>query len=108
MIINQLDIPSAIEINHKNGAKDENAPSNLELVTRSENVIHSFRILNHAKKAQNGELNAGAKLTEIKVSEIRALWSAKAMSQRLLAARYGVTQGAISAVVRGKSWPISG
>jgi hypothetical protein len=39
------DIPSGLEVNHKNGEKWDNRPANLELVTSSENKLHAFRIL---------------------------------------------------------------
>lgn len=37
-------IPSRIDINHKNGIKDDNRQRNLELATRSENHIHAYSL----------------------------------------------------------------
>lgn len=36
-------IPQGLDINHIDGKKTNNHPSNLELATRSENILHSYR-----------------------------------------------------------------
>jgi len=38
-------IPGNREVNHKNGIRHDNRPENLELVTPSENIRHSYRVL---------------------------------------------------------------
>jgi len=38
-------IPSGLEINHKDGNRQNNELKNLELVTRSENIKHSYEVL---------------------------------------------------------------
>ncbi len=48
-------IPDGLQINHKNGVKHDNRLCNLELVTCSENIKHSYRIgLRSAKGECNG------------------------------------------------------
>lgn len=44
--------PTKFQINHKDGNKENNSLYNLELVTRSENIKHSYKFLNHKKKSQ--------------------------------------------------------
>ncbi|RYF47238.1 MAG: HNH endonuclease [Comamonadaceae bacterium] len=45
------DAPSpGLQVNHKDGKKDHNAATNLEWVTASENVLHSFRVLGRQAK----------------------------------------------------------
>jgi hypothetical protein len=104
MVANQRSIPEPMQINHKDGVRSNSAPSNLELVTPSENVTHGIRVLGRRSKAQDGAANAQAKLTATEVAEIRTLWEAKALSQEDMATRFGVTQSTISAIVLRKSW----
>lgn len=104
MVTNHSDIPQGMEINHKDGVKANHHPSNLEVITRSENTIHACRVLGRKPKAQNGEANASAKLTEKSVLEIRAMCRNQSMAQSQIAKRYGIKQATISAIHKRKSW----
>lgn len=104
MVTHHRPIPLCMEINHCDGAKQNNHPSNLELVTRAQNVQHAVRVLGRRPKAQDGVLNAAAKLSVQQVMEIRALASAKAMSQREIAERFGISQSTVSDIFLRKGW----
>ena len=63
--------PEGFEINHKDGDRLNNAASNLEYVTPSQNMCHAYA--NGLAKPMRGELNGTAVLTDEKVLEIRRL-----------------------------------
>jgi len=99
------EIPAGLEINHKNGERRDNRLSNLEVVTRSENKAHSFRVL--GRPAPNypsfGERNGSAKLTAAEVQEIRRMRQS-GVYQHEIAKKFGVTQRVISLIERKLLW----
>jgi hypothetical protein len=98
-------IPDNLEINHKNGKRSDNRLANLELLTKSQNCIHAFRC--NGRPAPNnptfGSKNGSAKLKETDIPKIFALYDAGFL-QRQIAERYGVSQRAISSILRGENW----
>lgn len=81
------DIPDGLQINHKNGKRNENWLDNLELMTPSQQMIHAIHVLGRKCHAQKGERRA-AKLSledyqDIKQSEVPV---------EELVAKYGVTK----------------
>jgi len=105
MVANHREIPSGLEINHKDGDPANNAPENLELATRQENTLHAGRVLKRlGKKNQLGEANSSAKVTEADVRRIRELWAQQTMAQREIAQLFGIKQGAVSCIILRKSW----
>lgn len=89
------------EVNHKDGNKQNNLPTNLEWVTESENVIHAFATGLHSGDKMRGEKNGFAKLTENNVKEIFQL-RAEGRTQQCLADQFGVSRGHISVLLSGK------
>lgn len=98
-------IPDGLEINHKDGDRDNPQLENLEAVTRSQNATHSFRVLGRANfnVSHYGSRNGSAKLTERDIPEIFRLY-AKGMYQWQIAEQFGVSQPAIGFILRGKAW----
>ena len=92
--------PPGMQINHKDGNKQNGALENLEYVTPSENVKHGYRTGLH--KAPAGEKCGGSKLTEAQVREIFALQGV--MPQKEIARRMGVTPLNIQKIMKRETW----
>jgi len=92
--------PEGKQVNHIDGDKENNHIENLEYVTQSENIRHSFAI---GTRSQRGEKNTQSSLTEDNVHEIRHL-SLCGLTQKSIASRFNVTRTAISSIMTGKTW----
>ncbi len=82
---------SRLHANHKNCDKHDNRIENLEYVTRSQNVIHSYasgrRRISHLGNSGGG---AFKRLSAEQVSEIRSLVHDGSLSLREIGRRFGV------------------
>ncbi len=98
-------IPDGMQINHKNGNKTDNRPDNLEIVTPSENSLHSCRVLGKKGTPPRlmGEKNHKAKLREPDIAKIFLLRE-RGLSQQKIANQFGVDQTTVSCILRKKNW----
>ena len=96
-------IPSGLEVNHKDGDRANNSLDNLELVTRSANMLHCFEELSPSLNRVRGTEHHKAKLTPEDVRQIVSLHRS-GTSQRELARQYGVSKNAIRLILKGRNW----
>ena len=89
-------------VNHIDGDKANNRPSNLEWVTQGGNIAHGYRLGLNPGPIVSGEKNPRSKLTAQQVAEIRSLRGI--VGARVLAKRYGVSRSAIQFIHQGKHW----
>lgn len=89
-------------INHVDGNRRNNAPSNLEWVTPSENTRHAWRT--GLCSPIQGERHGAAKLRESDVVAIRRAYGTAARTIIQLAREYGVSDTAICCVVYRRTW----
>ncbi len=89
------------QINHKNGIKHDNIPTNLEWCTSAENIRHSY--VNGLQKPIKGEKSHNSKLKESDVLNIKEMIN-EGEKQSDIARIYNVTQSHISDIKHNKKW----
>jgi len=93
--------PDGMEINHIDGNKSNNCLNNLEYVTRSDNLLHSFKIGLRSLRGDNSTHNI---LTEKDIPEIQRLLNEGDLSEREIGLMYGVKRSTIHNIRTGHSW----
>ena len=84
--------PPRMDVNHIDGDKTNNRVENLEYVTRSENLKHSWRIgtSTYTPFRERGERNPTAIVSDAAVDEIKRAFIA-GEDRKSIAARYGIS-----------------
>ena len=87
------------QVNHKDGVKNNNCIENLEWVTASENIQHSFKVLGKTIKNKKllGRRGKGMR-TNLKVFRV-----SNHMTQEEIAKKLGVSRAVFSNIERGHS-----
>lgn len=95
-------IPGLVQINHIDGNKSNNYVGNLEYVTASENIRHSFRL--GLQNVPKGEKHSFSKLSKNQVIAIRKEYAKGAISHTGLSIKYGVNRVTISDLLNKRTW----
>lgn len=102
-----------LQVNHKDGNKQNNCVSNIEMVTPSENLIHSYRAKIRDVEKYRGENTWMTNLTNdtvqtIKIELLKAPRSKTGRVKRgflfTLQEKYGLTRCQIKDISRNKAW----
>lgn len=93
-------MPDGHEINHRDGDKYNNALTNLEYVTRAQNIQHAYAAGLIDRRAL---AHGSARLSEEDVRAIRVALNA-GEARREIAQRFGVTVHAITDIALGRAW----
>lgn len=99
-------IPHGLEINHKDGNKQNNAPNNLELVTRGQNIRHYHRLNQHGRRhvAVATTPQWASKLTLVQAREIYSLASQRLLPRPEIAKMFHVHVHTVDNLVRKGTW----
>lgn len=90
--------PDGMVVNHIDGNKENNTPSNLEYVTNSENVHHAYRT---GLLSNKGATNGRYKFTDDQFQEMIRLRGQ--MPAGDIAARFGTTVGYLKRIWQGQT-----
>jgi hypothetical protein len=103
-IVANGDIPENIEVNHINGIKDDNRLENLELVTKSEQALHSRRILGNKGGSSCAEKSGKTNITWDIVHAIRREYKYRIVTLKQLAKKYGISYESVWDIIKFRVW----
>ena len=95
-------IPQGLEIHHKNGNKLDNSMSNLELMTKKQNVKHAYDT--GLKLGSQGEKHGAVKLTNEQVLKIRSLYKANTFGYLKISRLYNISREHIRDIIKRRCW----
>jgi len=96
-------IPDGMTINHKNGIRADNRPSNLELATMSEQRLHAIHVLGAEHWNCKGQNHPKTHLCDEDVREIRRL-RGQGIRGVDIAKKYNMNPRSISSICNRVTW----
>lgn len=110
-LVAQAFIPNPAQlpcVNHIDGNPLNNAVTNLEWITYSDNMRHSWRKLqsykNRVAVCPRGEGNPNAKLNTDQVREIRSTYAQGGTTHLALAKQFGVSKPVVTQIIARRTW----
>ena len=100
MLFNPVENMNELQVNHKDGNKQNNHLDNLEWVTQSENQKHAF---SNGLISRKGENNSQAKLTEDEVLEIVDMLKSKE-KVKYISEKFHISESAVYLIKNKKKW----
>ena len=97
-------IPDGMHVLHRCDVRPCCNPSHLFLGTNADNISDRMAKGRRGGGGPPGERSGMARLTADRVREIRRRYAAGGISQRALAAEFGVSKGAVKHVLSGRTW----
>lgn len=100
------EIPEGFVVHHKDENKMNWNIENLELISRGNHISKHRESLLCAMGSRFGDNARNRKLTQEEVNYIRKIYVKydKEFGGRALAEQFGVTEGCISQIIRGRNW----
>lgn len=92
-------IPDGLTINHEDGDKTNNHPSNLSLATQSEQVLHAYRT---GLRSGNGKRSKRPVTSRLTVDQVRAIRDAELGQITRVAREVGISAGYAARIRSGK------
>lgn len=97
-------IEKGLEVNHIDGVKSNNNIKNLEILSASDNMKHSYHILKNKNTSFKGEAHGYSKLKNEDVLKIREMYSNGMMPKEINFTYSNVSYGTICSICYRNTW----
>lgn len=94
--------PDGYEVNHKDRKAANNRADNLEYLTPTQNVHHSFA--SGERRPACGERHGNARLSDAEATAIRAAYAAGGVTRKAIARAHGISTTMVGRLLNGRTY----